>query len=79
MRLARPVYETLPLIYAAIGGAAIAVAYLDADSPRSAVAVVIGFVSEVAAVTVFLRRQDYRELRREYTGENIEFPSRLNR
>jgi hypothetical protein len=79
MRLARPVYETLPLIYAAIGIVAISLAYLDADSPRSAVAMVIGLVAEVAAVTIFLRRQDYRELRREYTGETIDFPSRLNR
>jgi len=79
MRLARPVYETIPLIYAAIGGAAISLAYLDPNSPQSVVALGIGLAAEVAAVTVFLRRQDYRALRREYTGETIEFPSRLNR
>ena len=32
-----------------------------------------------AGVTLFLRRQDYRELSREYNGENIELPSNLNR
>ncbi len=30
MRLARPVYESMPLVYAAIGGLAILLAYLDA-------------------------------------------------
>jgi hypothetical protein len=35
-------------------------------------------VAEIAALTVFLRRRDYRALRREYSGETIELPSRLN-
>jgi hypothetical protein len=38
----------------------------------------IGFMAETAALTLFLRRQDYRELSREYSGEIIEFPSSLN-
>jgi hypothetical protein len=79
MRLARPVYESLPLVYAAIGGAALLVAYLDPDGSQTEVALVIGLIAEIAALTVFLRRQDYRALRREYSGEIIDFPSRLNR
>jgi hypothetical protein len=78
MRLARPVYESVPLVYAAIGGLAILIGYVDSGSPRATVALVIGLLAEVAAMTVFLRRQDYRALRREYTGETIDFPSRLN-
>jgi len=38
----------------------------------------IGVLAEIAALTVFLRRQDYRALSQEYSGETIELPSRLN-
>ncbi|HWJ35645.1 MAG TPA: hypothetical protein VNR70_10260 [Steroidobacteraceae bacterium] len=78
MRLANPVYESLPLVYAGIGGLAILVAYLDPEGRQTAMALVIGLVAEIAALTVFLRRQDYRALRREYSGETIDLPSRLN-
>ena len=79
MRLSRPVYEIMPLIYAAIGAAAILVAYLDPDGPQSVIALGIGVLAEIAALTVFLRRQDYRALSQEYSGETIDLPSRLNR
>ncbi|HEY3655945.1 MAG TPA: hypothetical protein VGL34_13350 [Steroidobacteraceae bacterium] len=77
MRLARPVYESMPLIYAAIGGLAVLLSYLDPEGPRTVIALVIGLVAEIAALTVFLRRRDYRALRREYSGETIDLP-RLN-
>jgi hypothetical protein len=77
MRLARPVYETLPLLYVAIGAAAFVIAYLDTSSRRAMFASVIGLLAQVAALTVFLRRQDYRAQRREYSGETIDFPSTL--
>jgi hypothetical protein len=76
MRLARPVYECLPLIYAAIGGVALLVAYLDPDGAQTVMALIIGMIAEIAALTVFLRRTDYRALRREYSGEIIDLPSR---
>lgn len=78
MRLARPVYESLPYLYMAIGGLAIVVFYLDPVGPRAAVAFVIGVVVETAALTVLLRRQDYRALSREYSGETIDLPSTLH-
>jgi hypothetical protein len=78
MRLSRPVYEGLPLLYMLIGGIAMVLAYLDPQGQRSIAAFMIGLISEIAALTVFLRRQDYRALSREYSGETIELPSRLN-
>jgi hypothetical protein len=78
MRLARPVYETLPLIYLVIGAVAILVAYVDPVGWRAMIAFGIGLLAEIAALTVFLRRQDYRAQSREYSGETINFPSRLN-
>jgi hypothetical protein len=77
MRLTRPVYESLPYLYMAIGGLAILLFYLDPEGPRAAVAFVLGVVIEIAALTVLLRRQDYRELSREYSGETIDLPSTL--
>ena len=78
MRLARPVYESMPLVYAAIGGLAILLAYLDPQGPRAVVAMLISLTTEITTLTVFLRRQDYRALSREYSGETIDLPSRLN-
>ena len=77
MRLARPVYESLPFIYVAIGGAAIFLFYLNPIGYAGKTAFLIGLLAETAALTLFLRRQDYRALSREYNGEIIELPSNL--
>jgi hypothetical protein len=77
MRLARPVYESLPYVYMAIGGLAIFLFYIDHVGPRAVAAFVIGVVVETAALTLLLRRKDYRELSREYSGETIDLPSTL--
>jgi hypothetical protein len=77
MRLARPVYESLPFIYVAIGGAAIFLFYLNPIGYAGKAAFLIGLLAETAALTLFLRRQDYRALSREYSGEIIELPSNL--
>jgi len=78
MRLARPVYESLPYLYMAIGGLAIFLFYLDPEGVQAVVAFVIGFIAETAALTLLLRRKDYRALSREYSGETIDLPSRLH-
>lgn len=77
MRLARPLYESLPLIYMLIGAAAIFLFYFNPLGFAGKAAFLIGVFAETAALTLFLRRQDYRELSREYTGETIEVPSNL--
>jgi len=78
MRLARPIYESLPYFYMAIGALAIFLFYLDPVGVGAVIAFVIGFVAETAALTLLLRRQDFRELSREYSGETINLPSTLN-
>ena len=78
MRLARPVYESLPIIYMLIGGLAILLFYLNPLGFAGKAAFLIGILAETAALTLFLRRQDYRELSREYNGETIELPSNLH-
>jgi hypothetical protein len=77
MRLARPVYESLPYLYMAIGALAVFVFYLDPSGPRGAAAFAIGVIVAIAGLTLLLRRQDYRALSREYSGETIDLPSTL--
>jgi hypothetical protein len=77
MRLAQPVYESLPYTYIAIGALAIFIFYIDPLEVRAMVAFAIGLIAETAALTLILRRLDYRALSREYTGETIELPSSL--
>jgi hypothetical protein len=78
MRLSRPVYESLPYLYMAIGALAIFVFYLDPVGPRAIIAFLIGVAVETAALTLLLRRQDCRALSREYSGETIDLPSTLH-
>jgi membrane protein CcdC involved in cytochrome C biogenesis len=77
MRLARPVYESLPYLYMAIGALAIVIFYLDPAGARAVAAFAIGVIVATAGLTLLLRRQDYRALSREYSGETIELPSTL--
>jgi hypothetical protein len=72
MRLSKPIYESLPLLYVGIGLAAIAIAYFEPERTRSVVAFVIGLLAAIAALTIFLHRQDRRELSREYRGDNLD-------
>ncbi len=78
LRLAGPLYECLPYAYMIIGGLAILLFYLDPDGARGAIAFGIGVLAQIAALTLYLHRQDHRALSREYSGETIDFPSRLN-
>jgi tellurite resistance protein TehA-like permease len=72
MRLSKPVYESLPLLYVGIGMAAIAIAYFEPQRIRSVVAFVIGLLAAIAALTIFLHRQDRRALGRKYHGDNLD-------
>ena len=78
MRLARPVYESLPYVYMAMGALAIFIFYLDPVGARAVAAFVIGVIVATAGLTLMWRRQDYRALSREYSGETIELPSTLH-
>jgi ABC-type transport system involved in cytochrome c biogenesis permease subunit len=72
MRLSKPIYESLPLLYVVIGTAAIVIAYFEPQRIRSVVAFVIGLLAAIAALTIFLHRQDRREQSREYRGGNLD-------
>jgi uncharacterized protein (DUF58 family) len=76
MRLSKPVYESLPVVYAAIGAAAVAIAYFEPLRVRSMIAFGIGLLAATAALTIFLHRQDRRAMRREYSG--VDLPTSFN-
>jgi hypothetical protein len=76
MRLSRPVYETVPLLYLAIGAFAFLLAFFDPTSRRATIAFVIGMLALIAALTVFLRRQDYRAQSRVYSGDRLDLHRR---
>jgi len=65
----------MPILYALLGGLGFVVAYLDPVGPGTVIAFSIGLVMEIAALTVVLRRQDYRERSREYGGQMVELPA----
>jgi hypothetical protein len=77
MRLSRPLYESLPLIYVLLGAMAIFLFYINPLGFAGKAAFLIGVFAETAALTLFLRRRDFRELSREYRGETIDLPSDL--
>ncbi len=72
MRLSKPLYESLPLIYGVIGTSAIVIAYFEPERIRSIVAFCIGLAAAIAALTVFLHRQDRRALSREYRSDSLD-------
>lgn len=74
MRLARPVYESLPFAYVGLGWLAMLVSYLNAGSDSAAVAFGIGLVAQIAGLTIYLHRQDCRSRRSQYPCERIEEP-----
>ncbi len=59
-------------------GLAIFVFYLDPSGLHAVIAFAIGLIAETAALTLLLRRRDFRELSREYSGETIDLPSTLH-
>ena len=75
MRLARPLYEALPLTYLGIGAFGMLVSYADESGVRASVAFALGLAAAIAGLTLFLRRRDDRERRREYSGDNIDWPA----
>ena len=79
MRLSRPVYESLPVVYVLISAAAGLVFYLDPPGIGGKIAFTIAVAAQIAALTLFLRRQDYRALGRIYTRQAIDLPTDAQR
>lgn len=66
MRLSRPLYESLPWLYIALGIFALVVSYAQVSTLLSFVLGVPGVVALVGGIVVLLRRRDYRQMREQY-------------
>lgn len=68
VRLPGPVYESLPTAYAVIGAFALRLSAIDTRDWRVAATFAIGIAALIAALTIYLRRRGWREMRRRYSG-----------
>jgi Flp pilus assembly protein TadB len=71
MRVSRPLYESLPYAYIAIGLAAVIASFVWRMADWSAILAVFGIIALVGGLVLVLRRRDYRIQQRHY-GANLE-------
>lgn len=70
MWLSRPVYESLPYLYAVIGaGLMIGSFFITEDS---ALWLLLGVIGLVAGLVIWLRRRDYRTMQSEYEQNKLD-------
>jgi len=72
MWLARPVYEFLPYLYILVGLGLLAAAWFIEMSTLPSVFLVVGVLSIMAGLVLWLRRRDYRTRQSEYNSRSLE-------
>jgi LPXTG-motif cell wall-anchored protein len=66
MFLPKPLYESLPYLYGAIGLVCLLGSWRLADQTGSAALAIFGAAAIILGAVVLLRRRDYREQKRRY-------------
>jgi hypothetical protein len=69
MRVARPIYESLPYAYIAIGFASVGASFAWRVAEWSGYLAFFGLVAIVGGLVLALRRRDYRIQKRHYGGD----------
>jgi len=72
MWLARPIYEFLPYLYMLVGVALLGAAWFIEMSTLPSVFLVVGVLSLMAGLVLWLRRRDYRTRQSEYNSRSLE-------
>jgi hypothetical protein len=72
MWLARPIYEFLPYLYMLVGVALLGAAWFIEMSTLPSVFMLIGVLSIMAGLVLWLRRRDYRTRQSEYNSRSLE-------
>jgi hypothetical protein len=72
MWLARPIYEFLPYLYMLVGVALLGAAWFIETSTLPSVFMVVGVLSLMAGLVLWLRRRDYRTRQSEYNSRSLE-------
>jgi hypothetical protein len=69
MRVSRPLYESLPYAYIAVGVAALVASFVWRVADWSGILAFFGVVAIVGGLVLALRRRDYRIQKRHYGAE----------
>ena len=69
MRVSRPLYESLPYVYIAVGLAALVASFAWRVADWSGILAFFGVVAIVGGLVLALRRRDYRIQKRHYGAE----------
>lgn len=72
MWLARPLYELLPYLYMLVGLGLLAAAWFIDIRTLPSVFMVVGVLSIMAGLVLWLRRRDYRTRQAEYNSRSLE-------
>ncbi len=72
MWIARPIYELLPYIYMMLGALLLGVAWFVNVEILPNVLLLLGSLSLLAGIVLWLRRKDYRTRQAEYTNRSLE-------
>lgn len=72
MWIARPIYELLPYVYMLVGAIMLGVAWFLEMETLPGVLMVVGSLSMIGGIVLWLRRKDYRTRQAEYTNRSLE-------
>jgi hypothetical protein len=72
MWLARPIYEFLPYLYMLVGVGLLGAAWFIEMSTLPSVFMLVGVLSIMAGLVLWLRRRDYRTRQAEYNSRSLE-------
>ena len=72
MWLARPIYEFLPYLYMLVGVALLGAAWFIEMSTLPSIFMLVGVLSLMAGLVLWLRRRDYRTRQAEYSNRSLE-------
>ena len=72
MWIARPIYELLPYIYMLVGLALLGAAWVVEMQTLPSVFMVVGSLSLMAGLVLWLRRRDYRTRQSEYNSRSLD-------
>jgi hypothetical protein len=72
MWIARPLYELIPYVYMLVGLALLGAAWLITMETLPGVLLLLGSLSLLAGIVLWLRRKDYRTTQAEYTSKSLD-------
>lgn len=72
MWLAKPYYEAVPYVYAAVGSALLIVSWVMLTGVWSTTLLILGSLLLLAGLTLWLRRRDYRYTQRQYNARSLD-------